>query len=1004
MCLLFVADSALAAVRGPATSTNGSFTISWDPVVGASSYQIIDHSAGQSFTLSGTSKSFTKTANGNYKYTVFASVPSGSGGFSFGYSNVGIGEATVAVKFPPTVSASFNTSSINEGGSATFSWSSTRATSCSATGIAGVSATSGSKTYTALSVMSSDLTAGVKVTCTGTGGSKSATAFLLIKYINDTPTISQTANTTINEDGNTGYLGLTVADEETSAGSLTVTASSNNTSLIPNNRISLAGTGANRLIKATPATNQYGSATITYTVTDAGNKSASRSFKVTVRPVNDAPIINQGTNTPLSTKEDTAKSITLTATDVDNTASQLTWSLDSAPSHGTAPVSGSGYSKSITYTPAKDYFGSDSFRVKVKDTGNLSDFITVNVTVTSVNDAPVITQGTSYSFSTKEDTAKSITLNASDVDHSASQLTWSLYSGPSHGSVPVSGTGYSKSMTYKPAKDYFGSDSFKVKVNDGGNLFDIITVSVTVTPVNDAPVIDQGSSDTLITSEDFAKSITLSAKDVDNTGSQLRWYLDSAPSHGSVPVSGTGYSKPMTYTPDLDYSGSDSFKVRVKDSGGLFDVITVYVTVRSVYDAPVISQGSSYSFTTAEDTAKSFTLKAGDVDNAGSELTWNLAASPNNGSAPVSGSGYNKTITYTPNDNYSGSDSFEVIVTDLSGLSDTITINFTVTPENDLPTGTVTIIGLPNVGVTLTTENDLSDADGMGPFIYSWKRDGATIPNASSQPYTLVDADIGANITATISYTDGGGTLESVTSLPVGPVESSTVPPEAIGGEDQTVARNTVVTLLGSCTDVDGTIESCLWTQIPADEFGLQNKEPGKASFTAPHVEVETNLTFRLTAIDNDGLSDFGDVTITVLPKDAPVADAGPDQTVIKTSEVTLPGSGTDADGMIVGYLWEQVLPEETPAENETPPENETITLTNETTDVANFTAPDVTELKILTFKLTVTDDDGLTGSDEVAITVEANTASRKVIFIHTDLLGSPAVETNEEGEVIGND
>ena len=88
-------------------------------------------------------------------------------------------------------------------------------------------------------------------------------------------------------------------------------------------------------------------------------------------------------------------------------------------------------------------------------------------------------------------------------------------------------------------------------------------------------------------------------------------------------------------------------------------------------------------------------------------------------------------------------------------------MNFSI---NDVPSGGVTVSGIAEEGQILTATNDLTDADGLGEISYQWSRDDVEISGATASTYTLVQADVGKAITATASYTDNDGTLESVIS------------------------------------------------------------------------------------------------------------------------------------------------------------------------------------------------------------------------------------------------
>src|SRR5207249_4001082 len=128
---------------------------------------------------------------------------------------------------------------------------------------------------------------------------------------------------------------------------------------------------------------------------------------------------------------------------------------------------------------------------------------TVSITVTAVNDAPV---ADAQSVSMPEDTAKAITLTASDVEGDA--LTYSIV----YSRRPAWLSGTTPNVTYTPAANSNGPDSFTFKANDGTVDSAAATISITVTAVNDAPVANAQS---VTTAEDTAKPITLTASDVD---------------------------------------------------------------------------------------------------------------------------------------------------------------------------------------------------------------------------------------------------------------------------------------------------------------------------------------------------------------------------------------------------------------------------------------------------------------------------------------------------------
>jgi hypothetical protein len=121
-------------------------------------------------------------------------------------------------------------------------------------------------------------------------------------------------------------------------------------------------------------------------------------------------------------------------------------------------------------------------------------------------------------------------------------------------------------------------------------------------------------------------------------------------------------------------------------------------------------------------------------------------------------------LSYTPDADFNGVDTFQYKVTDGTDQSDLATVTVNVTAVNDDPTGSVTIAGDAKTGQTLTAANTLADVDGIGAISYQWAKDGTDIVGATSQTLVLADTDIGSTFTVKASYTDGDGTAETVTS------------------------------------------------------------------------------------------------------------------------------------------------------------------------------------------------------------------------------------------------
>lgn len=361
---------------------------------------------------------------------------------------------------------------------------------------------------------------------------------------------------------------------------------------------------------------------------------------------NTAPVANTQS---ISTNEDTAKAITLTGSDVDLNA--LTFATTSNPSNGTL----SGFNAStgaVTYTPNANYNGSDSFSFKVNDGTVDSTTATVTITVTAVNDAPVLTAVTNQSVN--ELVNLSFSLSASDVD--SGSLTYSLTT-PLAGASITSGGLFSWTPTEAQGP---GTYSLTAQVSDGA-LTDSKSFDVTVNEVNATPSVT-GTS--VATHQNTALNITLTASDVD-VPVQTLTYTVSEPAHGDL----SGTAPNLTYTPDTNYEGSDSFTFKVND--GVTDSSTVTVNISVDNNTPVINEIADIE-STDELVAISFTVTADDGDE---EATDTLTFSAGNGfpeGATISESG---EFSWTPTESQDGTSTMTVVVSDGSRSSeDTFTI------------------------------------------------------------------------------------------------------------------------------------------------------------------------------------------------------------------------------------------------------------------------------------------------------------------------------------------
>jgi hypothetical protein len=317
--------------------------------------------------------------------------------------------------------------------------------------------------------------------------------------------------------------------------------------------------------------------------------------------------------------------------------------------NGTVAINADG---TVRYTPTPGFLGPDQFTSTVRD-GN-GGTATGSVTVTVVY-APVAGHDT---VQTVEDTGVTTgNVLANDTDANGASMQLSGFTQAAHGTVVSHGNGTS---TYTPVANFNGPDSFTLRVSDDPVVSAPATVEITVAPVNNAPVVIGQS---VTTTEDTVVFMTLSGSDLE--GDSLTFAIVTGPTQGSL----SGVPPQLTYMPNPHSHGTDSFIYTVTDGSGLSATATVTVAVTPVHDAPVALW---QSVTTAEDTPMAITLTGSDAD--GDVLTFSIVTPPTNGTL----SGTPPRVTYTPNTNFNGNDSFTFHVSDGTETSLPATVAITV--------------------------------------------------------------------------------------------------------------------------------------------------------------------------------------------------------------------------------------------------------------------------------------------------------------------------------------
>lgn len=374
----------------------------------------------------------------------------------------------------------------------------------------------------------------------------------------------------------------------------------------------------------------------------------------TFSTTNTSPVATLGS---ITINEDVATTLALKGTDADGEVLSIV--VTTPPAHGTL----TGASLAPVYTPALNYVGTDSFMFAVTDGAATSPAVAFNITIKPVNDAPV---AQAAAFTIAEDSGPhSGTLTAIDPE-SDPVASFAAATPPSKGTLSVLANG---SYTYTPALNANGADSFTFVASNAAGTSQPGTVTITITPVQDAPVATGGA---FFIEEDGTLSDQAPATDAD--GDALTFTQLTPASHGTASLASDGS---FVYTPTAAYVGLDSFTFKVNDGTADSGTGTITITVG-------MSVAEDGHFTGFRDDLLTDTLTATDPNAA--PMTFSLVGNPSHGSVVVDANG---AFRYNPESNFIGTDSFTFRVHNGTGYSNPATAFLTIVdrPPNWVWTG-----------------------------------------------------------------------------------------------------------------------------------------------------------------------------------------------------------------------------------------------------------------------------------------------------------------------------
>ncbi|HVD09451.1 MAG TPA: Ig-like domain-containing protein [Gaiellaceae bacterium] len=583
-----------------------------------------------------------------------------------------------------------------------------------------------------------------------------------------------------------------------------------------------------------------------------GAQSGNPDLVATYLAPNVAPVANAQS---VTTNEDTAKTITLTGTDADG--NNLTFAIVSNPSNGTLGSIGAvnctgtapkTCSANVTYTPALNYNGPDSFTFRVNDGTVNSANATVSITVNAINDAPTCTNG---SATTNEDTAKVITLSCADVDAGAS-LSYTIVSGPTHGSLSGSGA----NRTYTPDANYNGSDSFTFKANDGTVDSNVATFNLTVTAVDDPPTITR--DDAFVTVDEGDTAVNSGTYgDVDGDTVTL------SASVGTVTKNGDGT---WDWSFDTSDGPEDSQTVTISASDGTAGdeaEATYDLTVANVAPTVVLSgagsvdEGSTHTYTyiVTDPGQDTFTVSAGFPDcGTGGSVTGTPSTTASGGSFdcffPDGPDTTSVAIKVADSDGASDTDSESVVVVQVANVNPNVSAPADQA-ANEGASSSFTLGSFSDPGPDSPWAVDVDWGDGS-PHGTASK---ATTGSLGSMSHTYADGPATKTVTVTVTDTNGGVGSASFQ------VAVANVAPTVVLSGDTSANEGTTHTYTYTVSDPGAdpnptVVESC--------GSGTKTDTAAADSFDCSFPDGPENVTVTVSADDGDPSNNTGSDSKTV--------------------------------------------------------------------------------------------------------------------------------------------
>ena len=665
------------------------------------------------------------------------------------------------------------------------------------------------------------------------GGYKEQSFTIAVANVNDAPTFTSTAVTSVNEDSTYTY-NITVSDEDGQTATIAASTLPNWLTFTDNGNNTATLTG-------TPADANVGQHNTVLTATDPNGVVATQSFTITV---NGLPEFSSSPT--LTTNEDSVYTYNITVTDQDGDTTTITaptlpaWLSFSDNGDNTATITG---------TPLQANVGNNSVTLRATDASGGYKEQSFTIAVVNVNDAPTFTS--TAVTTVDEDSVYSYTITVSDEDGDTATITAPTL--PTWLSITDNGDN-TATLTGTPLNDHVGNNSVTIRASDSNGGTTDQSFVIVVSNTNDAPTIT--STPTTTTNEDSVYTYNITVSDVDGENTTIT--APTLPGWLSLTDNGNNTAT-ITGTPLQANVGNNSVTIRATDGSGVSVDQSFTIVVTNVNDSPTFT--STPTTTTNEDSVYTYNITVSDED--GQTVTLTAPTLP--GWLSLTDNGNNTgTITGTPLQANLGDNSVVIRATDPSGGTTDQSFTITVENVNDLPVFTSTPTTTTNEDSVYSYTVTVSDEDGQtvtltAPTLPGWLSLTDNGNNTGTITGTPLHANLGDN-NVTIRATDpSSGVTDHTFTISVSNVDDENTGTLSFTGTVQEGHELTADT--SNLTDEDGATTYTYQWQVSDDDSSFTDITGATNATFSPVSGTHNNKYIRLTATSTDALGGTTDLT-----------------------------------------------------------------------------------------------------------------------------------------------